>query len=35
MELPVTDDMMVTSLRSEYEHLAQEGNREAPQACFR
>ena len=35
MQLPVTDDMMVTSLRSEYERLAQAGSKEAPQACFR
>lgn len=35
LELPVTDDDMVASIRGEYEELAKKGSDQAAHACFR
>lgn len=31
----MTDEIMVSGLRTEYERLSQQGSKDAPQACFR
>lgn len=35
LELPVTDDQMVASIRREYEELAKQGSNQAAQALLR